>query len=49
MLGLDINYNVDTQMGGIDPLHADAELSHATLSVGFSTRWRSDERHATHE
>lgn len=47
MLGLDINYNLDTQKGAIDPRHANAELSHATLSLGFSTRWRSDKTRAT--
>ncbi|HEY3053358.1 MAG TPA: hypothetical protein VGK04_08220 [Thermoanaerobaculia bacterium] len=39
MLGFDIAYHLDRQDGAIDPLLADAEFSHATLSVGFTTRW----------
>jgi hypothetical protein len=39
MLAFDVAYNLDRQDGAIDPLLADAEFSHATLSVGLTTRW----------
>jgi len=40
MVGFDIAYNHDTQNGAIDPLQANADFSHATLSIGFTTQWK---------
>jgi hypothetical protein len=39
LMGIDVAYNRDLQNGAIDPLLASARFSHATLSIGFTTRW----------
>ena len=44
LVGIDVAYSLDRQNGAIDPLRPNAEFSHATLSVGFTTRWNSAER-----
>jgi len=47
LLGLDVSYSRDTQKGAIDPLLANTRFSHATLSVGFTTRWSSADPYGT--
>ena len=44
LVDADVAYNLDQQNGAIDPLRANAKLSHATLSIGFATRWNSPDR-----
>jgi hypothetical protein len=41
LIDADIAYNRDMQNGAIDPLRANAKISHATVSVGFVTRWNN--------
>jgi len=44
LVDAEVAYNRDTQNGAIDPLRANAKLSHATLSIGFATRWNNPDR-----
>jgi hypothetical protein len=44
LLGADVAYSIDKQNGAIDTLRANTTFSHATLSVGFTTRWNSSDR-----
>jgi hypothetical protein len=47
LVDFDVAYTLDKQKGAIDPLRADDDFSHATLSVGFVTRWNSADRNGT--
>jgi hypothetical protein len=47
LLGLEATWNRDLQNGGIDPLLANTELSHNTLSIGVTTRWNSADTSGT--
>ncbi|HEY8134324.1 MAG TPA: hypothetical protein VII12_20770 [Thermoanaerobaculia bacterium] len=44
LVDADMAYTVDRQNGAIDPLRANAKISHATLSMGFATHWNNPER-----
>ncbi|HEY8166437.1 MAG TPA: hypothetical protein VIF83_12870 [Gemmatimonadaceae bacterium] len=44
LIDADVAYNRDMQNGGIDPLFTNAKISHATLSLGFVTRWNNPDR-----
>jgi hypothetical protein len=40
LIDADVAYNRDVQNGAIDPLRHDAQLSHSTLTIGLSSRWK---------
>lgn len=46
LFGFDASYNWDRQNGAIDRLRSNSIFSHATLSLGFTTRWSSGAAHA---
>jgi hypothetical protein len=45
LVGVDMAYSLDRQNGAIDPLRSNTRFSHATLSVGLTTRWKTADHH----
>ena len=43
LVDFDFGYNRELQNGGIDPLFVNTQITHATLSLGFVTRWNNSD------